>query len=91
MSSDSVFDKPGRSEEDRARRREERRRRLRERVFDSTVPSPCIAVCRLDAATGYCEGCYRTIDEIRDWIIMLPDERHAVLQRLAARRGGGDS
>jgi predicted Fe-S protein YdhL (DUF1289 family) len=69
----------------------ERRRAERRRLLASGPPSPCIAVCRLDAATGYCEGCYRTIDEIRDWIIMLPDERHAVLQRLVARRGGAAS
>ena len=67
----------------------ERRRAERLRLLASGPPSPCIAVCRLDDATGFCEGCYRTIDEIRDWIIMLPDERHAVLQRLAERRGGG--
>ena len=69
----------------------ERRRAERRRLLASGPPSPCNAVCRLDAATGYCEGCYRTIDEIRDWIIMLPDERHAVLQRLPARRGGAGS
>ena len=66
----------------------ERRRAERLRLLASGPPSPCIAVCRLDEATGYCEGCWRTIDEIRDWIIMLPDERQAVLQRLAERRGG---
>jgi predicted Fe-S protein YdhL (DUF1289 family) len=67
----------------------ERRRAERRRLLASGPASPCIAVCRLDEATGFCEGCYRTIDEIRDWIIMLPDERHDVLQRLAERRGGG--
>jgi predicted Fe-S protein YdhL (DUF1289 family) len=66
----------------------ERRRAERRLLLASGPPSPCIAVCRLDEATGFCEGCYRTIDEIREWIIMLPDERHAVLQRLAERRGG---
>ena len=67
----------------------ERRRAKRRRLLASGPASPCIAVCRLDEATGFCEGCYRTIDEIRDWIIMLPDERQAVLQRLAERRGMG--
>lgn len=66
----------------------ERRRAERLRLLASGPPSPCIAVCRLDEATGYCEGCWRTIDEIRDWIIMLPDERYEVLQRLAERRCG---
>jgi predicted Fe-S protein YdhL (DUF1289 family) len=28
------------------------------------VPSPCISVCSMDAASGLCEGCLRTLDEI---------------------------
>ena len=31
------------------------------------VPSPCISVCRMSSATNLCEGCFRTIDEIRQW------------------------
>ena len=31
------------------------------------VPSPCINVCSMDAATGLCRGCARTIDEIVAW------------------------
>ena len=31
------------------------------------VPSPCISVCRMSELTGLCEGCYRTLDEIRLW------------------------
>ncbi|MGI4779219.1 MAG: DUF1289 domain-containing protein [Janthinobacterium lividum] len=33
----------------------------------SDVPSPCMAVCRIDAARGLCEGCLRTLDEIAAW------------------------
>ena len=75
---------------DRERRRAERRRQLM-----SGPPSPCVSICRLDDITGYCVGCLRTIDEIRDWIIMMPAEREAVLKQLDKRRqsagkiGGG--
>ena len=31
------------------------------------VASPCINVCRMDARSGLCDGCYRTIDEIAAW------------------------
>jgi predicted Fe-S protein YdhL (DUF1289 family) len=31
------------------------------------VPSPCYSVCRMDTGSGLCEGCFRTIDEIREW------------------------
>lgn len=68
-------------DDERARRRAERRRALA-----SGPPSPCISVCQLDDRTGWCLGCYRTIDEIRDWIIMAPEERTRVLERLAERR-----
>ena len=66
---------------DRERRRAERRRQLA-----SGPPSPCASICRMDDATGYCIGCLRTIDEIRDWIIMMPAEREAVLRQIDLRR-----
>jgi predicted Fe-S protein YdhL (DUF1289 family) len=43
-------------------------------------------VCQLDDRTGWCIGCSRTIDEIRDWIISTPEERQRILDALAARR-----
>jgi len=50
------------------------------------VPSPCINVCRMDAATGWCEGCLRTIDEIAAWGTMGDDEKRAVWHRIELRR-----
>ena len=50
------------------------------------VPSPCIDVCRMDARTGLCEGCLRTIDEIIAWSRMSEDEKRAVCLRLDVRR-----
>ncbi len=50
------------------------------------VPSPCINVCRMVAATGLCEGCQRTIDEIASWSTLDDDGRRAVWRRIAARR-----
>jgi len=32
-----------------------------------SVPSPCISVCKMDERTGLCQGCLRSIDEIRRW------------------------
>lgn len=31
------------------------------------VPSPCISVCRMNAQSALCEGCFRTLDEIAAW------------------------
>ncbi len=49
------------------------------------VPSPCTSVCSMDAATGWCQGCHRTLDEIADWAVLDADERRAVWAQLPAR------
>ncbi len=46
------------------------------------VPSPCISVCRIDARTGLCIGCVRTLDEIAAWSVLDDDQRRAVWRRL---------
>lgn len=51
------------------------------------VPSPCINVCRIDDASGWCEGCLRTLDEIAAWATLDEAGKHRVWQRLRARRG----
>ena len=50
------------------------------------VASPCISVCRVDPATGFCEGCLRTIDEIAGWGTMADERKLAVLEALSHRR-----
>lgn len=32
-----------------------------------SVPSPCTGVCTMDATVGWCQGCYRTLDELAQW------------------------
>ena len=49
------------------------------------VPSPCISVCRMDAATGLCEGCFRTIDEIVGWGTAPEARKREVWNRLIER------
>ena len=49
------------------------------------VPSPCVSVCRMDAATGWCEGCFRTLDEIAEWSA-LDDAGKRKVWDLVARR-----
>ena len=34
---------------------------------EGKVPSPCISLCKMNAQTGVCEGCLRTIEEIVQW------------------------
>lgn len=76
------------TEDERSERR--RRRRARRALPDTSVPSPCIAVCQVDDASDLCIGCFRHIDEIRDWPILTAAEKQAVLARCAARGSGSD-
>jgi predicted Fe-S protein YdhL (DUF1289 family) len=50
-----------------------------------SIPSPCIKVCRIEK-DGYCAGCKRTIDEIREWSIISEDEQKKLLFKLAWRK-----
>ncbi|HEY2020451.1 DUF1289 domain-containing protein [Paraburkholderia sp.] len=52
---------------------------------DARVASPCINVCRMDASTGWCEGCLRTIDEIAGWSAFDDDAKRAVWDAIEAR------
>ncbi len=52
----------------------------------STVKSPCSNVCHMHAATGWCEGCARTIAEIAAWSRADDASRLEILARLPARR-----
>lgn len=49
------------------------------------VPSPCVSVCRMNASSGLCEGCARTLDEIARWSTMAEDDRRAVWARIGQR------
>ncbi|MBP6903036.1 MAG: DUF1289 domain-containing protein [Burkholderiaceae bacterium] len=50
------------------------------------VASPCVSICRMDAASGWCEGCLRTLDEIAGWSRMDDAAKRAVWQLLPERR-----
>lgn len=52
-----------------------------------TPPSPCSGVCRIDQATGWCQGCRRTLTEIADWPMLSAREKREIMQRLDERLG----
>ena len=58
----------------------------RQSLAATPVPSPCITVCRMDARTGWCEGCLRTIDEIAAWSAMDDDEQARRLASASSAR-----
>src|SRR5260364_19053 len=51
--------------------------------------SPCIDVCRLNPQTGYCEGCFRTLEEIRSWKTMTDSDKRGLFEALLARSAAG--
>lgn len=51
-----------------------------------SIPSPCINLCRIDTATGWCEGCQRSLDEIARWGRASDDDKRRILAAVAERR-----
>jgi len=59
------------------------------------IESPCIKICVVHPEARICTGCYRSMDEIRDWSRMTPEARREVMaslpdraSSLTKRRGG---
>ncbi|MCW2269093.1 hypothetical protein D3C77_62030 [compost metagenome] len=49
------------------------------------VPSPCISTCRLDEHK-VCIGCYRHVEDIRQWRSADDQRRRQICQEAQARR-----
>lgn len=54
-------------------------------MSDIAIRSPCIGVCSLDDLTGFCQGCYRTMDEIKNWWEMDKNQQKVIIQNAAQR------
>jgi predicted Fe-S protein YdhL (DUF1289 family) len=50
------------------------------------APSPCIGICKMDTATGLCEGCHRTIAEIAGWSRASESEKRAIWVEIRRRQ-----
>ncbi|NDG38925.1 MAG: DUF1289 domain-containing protein [Betaproteobacteria bacterium] len=50
------------------------------------VASPCVSLCRMDADSGWCLGCLRTLDEIANWGSLDDAGKREVMIRLGPRR-----
>jgi predicted Fe-S protein YdhL (DUF1289 family) len=55
-------------------------------ALDADIASPCVSICEMDAATGLCRGCLRTLDEIAAWSVLDAEGKRRVLAALPARR-----
>ena len=54
--------------------------------LDDPVLSPCVGVCVMDPASGFCTGCMRTLAEIAAWSGAAEETRRAIKAGLPARR-----
>ncbi len=52
----------------------------------TAIESPCVKVCAIDATTGWCLGCGRSMAEIGAWSSMPSDRRRAIMTELDARK-----
>ncbi|RUL99353.1 DUF1289 domain-containing protein [Rhizobium chutanense] len=52
------------------------------------MQTPCIHVCSLVSATGFCAGCGRTLQEIGSWVSYSDTERRRIMALLPARLAG---
>jgi predicted Fe-S protein YdhL (DUF1289 family) len=49
------------------------------------IETPCIGVCTVDDKTGFCMGCFRSLEEIQNWWDMTDQQRSEVMQQLDQR------
>jgi predicted Fe-S protein YdhL (DUF1289 family) len=59
---------------------------MRQTIPEDDVASPCTSVCEMDPRSGYCRGCFRTLDEIAAWSVLDAEGKKAVLAALPERR-----
>lgn len=50
------------------------------------IATPCIKVCIVDAESGLCLGCYRTLMEIAGWARLPEEDRSRLMAELPDRR-----
>ncbi len=52
---------------------------------EGPAPSPCVSICQMDAASGLCAGCLRSLHEIGAWSSLDDAGRRDVWSRIAER------
>jgi uncharacterized protein len=53
------------------------------------IESPCVKICTLDARSGLCLGCGRTVEEIARWTVMSAGERARIMREAPVRLTAG--
>ena len=58
---------------------------LANRAEAMPIQSPCNKICTIDAPSGLCAGCGRTLDEIARWTTLSDGERARIMAELPQR------
>lgn len=56
--------------------------------YDNYI-SPCKNICRLDLDGHYCIGCYRTVEEKKNWFKYSKDEKLQIMETCKLREKEG--
>ena len=49
------------------------------------VLSPCVGICTVNES-GLCQGCFRTLREIGDWLIYSAEQRKCLMETVLPQR-----
>jgi len=49
------------------------------------IESPCVQICVVHPQSRLCLGCFRSMDEIRDWSSMTDEQRRHIMSELPNR------
>ena len=50
--------------------------------YDSTVDTPCIAICSTSQGDEMCKGCGRSFEEVQHWPALSPAEKRQIWRRI---------
>lgn len=50
--------------------------------YETTLDTPCIAICSTSQGDPICKGCGRTFNEVRDWQEMSPAQKRGTWRRI---------
>ncbi|MES2831853.1 MAG: DUF1289 domain-containing protein [Pseudomonadota bacterium] len=53
---------------------------------ENAVPSPCNGYCSIEASSGFCGGCQRTLNEITTWHTASEEFKRITWQAIRQRR-----
>lgn len=54
--------------------------------YDSTLDTPCIAICSTSQGDEQCKGCGRSFEEVQHWPSMTPIEKRQTWHRITLER-----